>query len=137
MLVTIGTSTHRELVRKCVSAIHSCMLQETGSLKQAGIYPSLSSHDQTTEKSSTKDDSPSLSPSSFDHVLEQLAVLHSQLLSQQFSSSCDSSRLLGDPGKPLTVPYIGPESMKLVLESLCRLFTKKNKRRMNERENLT
>lgn len=129
---------HREQVRGCVSAIHHCMLQESGALKQAGIPPSLSPTGKTPSTTTPKRQmSATTPPPSFEYLLEKLTVIHnSQQPSHTSADSCNDSVLLGGHGSGFFLPYLGPDSMRLFLEVLCRLFKKKSERVVKEKESL-
>ena len=140
MLTRSTASTHRQSVRECVSAIHQCLLQQSGALKQAGITPSLSPGSTVSTPPRARKQQPSKTvTASFDCLMEKLIMLnHTQQQTTRLSSTKDVSdfEMFGGSENSFNLPYIGPKSLQLFLQALCRLYKEKSASVVTERSHL-
>lgn len=129
LCVCVSPCAYRQPVRDCVAAIHQCMLQQSGTLKQAGLSPSLAADNSAPiSKSKQKLPSKAAPPLSIDYLWEKLTKLHHQ--------DSPITQLLGMAGGYFSLPYIGPESLLMFLCALCRLYKVKSTAAIKQRESL-
>ena len=123
-------------MNECVNAIHQCLLQQSGALKQAGVTPSFSPGLQTsTSRAKTHQPLKSFTPS-IDCLMEKLVVLNrAQQQNTRFLSNKDFD-MFGGSEYCLNLPYIGPKSLQLFLQALSRLYKEKSAGMMTERAHL-
>ena len=124
-------------MNECVNAIHQCLLQQSGALKQAGVTPSFSSPGLQTSTSRAKTHQPlkSFTPS-IDCLMEKLVVLNCAQQQNTRLSSAKDFEIFGGSEYCLNLPYIGPKSLQLFLQALCRLYKEKSVGMMTERAHL-
>lgn len=95
---------------KCLSSIHSCVLQETGQLVQAGMQPDYL--DQTRQRASSF---------TYEILMEKVLKLNTVLTQR----------------KRREMPYVGPSAFLQFLECFCELFHIKHAEAMADRSQLT
>lgn len=105
----------------CLSAIHHCLMQETGQLLQAGLQPN---HLQQATPHSTLPHPPppptipsqegvsqSLPPMSFECLMEKVLRLDSEMEGRE---------------NGVKLPYVGPRTFLQFLECFCTIFKRKH-----------
>ena len=105
----------------CLSAIHRCLMQETGQLLQAGLQPNhlqqqpphnTPSHPPPPPTTRSQEGvSQSLPPTSFECLMEKVLRLESEMEGRE---------------NGMRVPYVGPRTFLQFLECFCTIFKRKH-----------
>ena len=109
---SIVAPEHNTLLTETITAIHYYMLAESGYLKQAGIKNSANIQNNRTSTEHFK------MTQSFRYLMEKM------------------SQVLDPKSVCLSLPYVGPLTLRHFLECFCRLYREKNTSIEKERVSL-